>query len=367
MIPTALEALNRSEIDIQVATAHRYPRKTSEFKARALALATLDEETAASMFYAVPRAGETIQGPSVRLAEIVGSCWGNLRYGARIVEEGQEFITAQGMCHDLETNNAASVEIRRRIVNRHGKRYNPDMIQVTGNAAISIALRQAIFKIVPFAFVKPIYEAAIQTAIGKAETLGGRRRIAFEWFGKLGVTEERVLLVLNRADREDVTLKDLAVLTGLRTAIKDGDTTVDQAFPPAVRLEKLGTDATLKRIQGEPEEPPRTPEESKAVVEAALGKNAAADKPTVDYDFNLSARTIAELVKEAAGLKDHKGRVSNVDRGIAEGILREATGSYAHVKDMPMDPGIYERAIAALQARMDAQNAPDAPSQDGLF
>ena len=64
----ALAALNRSEIDIQIQTAKRFPRSISQFKKTALAMATIDEETAGSMFYKVPRSGKTIEGPSVRLA-----------------------------------------------------------------------------------------------------------------------------------------------------------------------------------------------------------------------------------------------------------------------------------------------------------
>src|SRR4051794_13584258 len=80
-----VEAITRGEIDMQIRTARAYPRNITTFKREALALACLDEETASSMFYVVPRGGKMIEGPSIRMAEIVGSAFGNLRYGARIV------------------------------------------------------------------------------------------------------------------------------------------------------------------------------------------------------------------------------------------------------------------------------------------
>jgi hypothetical protein len=70
------------EIDIQIATAHRYPRDIEQFRREALSIAIADEDTAASCFYKLPRkkkdeaTGEWIQtyieGPGVRLAEIFG-------------------------------------------------------------------------------------------------------------------------------------------------------------------------------------------------------------------------------------------------------------------------------------------------------
>lgn len=227
---TAIMAMNKAEIDIQIATAHAYPRSITRFRKLALELATLDEETSSSMFYCLPRGGKKIEGPSARLAEVVGASWGNLRYGARIVAIDKDFVTAQGACHDLETNNAATVEVKRRITDSKGRRFNDDMIQTTCNAACSIALRQAIFKVVPFAFVKPIYEAARQASIGDAKTMSEKRAAAIDWFKKVGATEKQVLEALGREGIEEVTNDDLITLKGLATAIKEGDTTVEEAL-----------------------------------------------------------------------------------------------------------------------------------------
>ena len=221
-----------AEIDIQIATARRYPRAISRFKKLALSMATDDVETAASCFYTLPRKDKSISGPGVRLAEIVGSAWGNMRYGARVVREENGFIIAQGMAHDLETNVAIQIEVRRRITDKYGKRYNDDMIGVTANAACAIALRNAIFKVVPRTYVDSIYQAAKQVAIGDASTLASRRAGAIEFFGKMGVKQEQILGFLGRDAVEDINLQDIEKLLGLKTALKDGDTTIDETFPP---------------------------------------------------------------------------------------------------------------------------------------
>lgn len=227
-----VEAATRGEVDMQVSTARRFPRSVKTFKERALSLATLDEETAASCFYSLPRGGKPIEGPSARLAEIVAASWGNIRSQACVVDIDNKFVTAKGTCWDLENNTAVSVEVQRRITDKSGRRYNDDMIGVTANAACAIALRNAIFKVVPMAMVKPIYDKAREVAIGNAETLVARRAKMVAHFGKMHVQPAQIFAKVDKASVEDITLDDLAILIGLATAIKDGDTTVDDAFPP---------------------------------------------------------------------------------------------------------------------------------------
>ena len=46
-----IEAIERANIDIQIATAKKYPRSLARVKNDILSTATLDEETAESCFY----------------------------------------------------------------------------------------------------------------------------------------------------------------------------------------------------------------------------------------------------------------------------------------------------------------------------
>lgn len=227
---TMLANLSRAELDQQITTARAFPRSLKKFVNECMDMATLTEQVAAECIYALPRDGKTIEGPSARLAEIVASAWGNCRAGSRIVSEDAEFITAQGIFHDLERNVSITYEVRRRITGRDGRRFKPDMIAVTGNAACSIALRNAVFKGVPKAFWSGIYDAARRAAVGDVKTIANKRADALAYLQKMGVTNEQVLAVLNVAGVEDIGSDQLATLRGLITAIKDGDTTVDDAF-----------------------------------------------------------------------------------------------------------------------------------------
>jgi hypothetical protein len=49
--------LNKSEIDQQIATAHRYPRSIKRFRDESLQMVTLSENIAQEWIYALPRDG----------------------------------------------------------------------------------------------------------------------------------------------------------------------------------------------------------------------------------------------------------------------------------------------------------------------
>ena len=123
----SLAALTRSEIDVQIATAKQYPRNLARVLGNIETLATMDEEVAGSCFYTLRRQGKVIEGASVRMAEIIASSWGNLRVQARIIGNDGKMITAQGVCHDLESNYAVSAEVKRRITDKNGHTFSEDM------------------------------------------------------------------------------------------------------------------------------------------------------------------------------------------------------------------------------------------------
>jgi hypothetical protein len=171
------------------------------------------------------------------MAEIAVSCYGNLRAGTRIIETVTSgpapHVLLQAVCHDLEKNTAITIEKRRRIVGKKSKygTIDEDDINLAANAGSAIAFRDAVFKIVPGALIRPVYEQAKRVAIGDARTLADRRARAIEAFGKMGISPDRVLASVEKASIEEVTIADLETLIGLHTAIKDGQTNIDEAFP----------------------------------------------------------------------------------------------------------------------------------------
>lgn len=233
---SSLEALNRSEIDIQIATARKYPRDVSLSLGRIVELGTTNSATAEECFYSLRRGGRggedsVIEGPSVRLAEIVAASWGNLRVASQIVGNDGKNITARGVCHDLETNVAVACEVRRRITDKYGKTYNEDMQIVTGNAAGAIAFRNAVFKVVPKAVISEAV-AQIKAKITESVTQDFEESKAkmFAYFAKQGVTKDMILSYFEIGDESEVTPEIVAELRTTVTSIKEKQATVDELF-----------------------------------------------------------------------------------------------------------------------------------------
>ena len=207
-------------------------------------IATLDNSTAEDCFYALRRQGTLIEGVSVRLAEIIAGAWGNMRVQTRIIGNDGKTITAQGVCHDLETNLAVSVEVKRRITDKSGKTYSEDMQVTTGNAASAIAFRNAVLKVVPKAVTKRVIDEIKQVALGKAIDLETRRQNMIAYFGKLGVSQTDILTYCGVKRIEEITSEMVFELSGLKNAIKEGTTTVAETFKQnTADAEKLAEDA----------------------------------------------------------------------------------------------------------------------------
>jgi hypothetical protein len=186
------------------------------------------------------KGGQPLKGPSVRLAEIMASSWGNLHVAARIVSNDGNFITAEAVAWDLEKNVKIASEVKRSILTRAGKTYSIDMQTVTGNAAMSLALRNAIFKVIPKTFVDIVYSAASKTAVGDLNSLADRRIKAISFFEKAGIPRDKILKSLGKSTIEDIDMSDVEAMIGIHSAIKDGTLQVENAFPTLEEGNSLG-------------------------------------------------------------------------------------------------------------------------------
>lgn len=276
----------RSETEAQLDAAHKYPRSIGKFLKEAETLATVSQAVAESCLYALTRRQNgkeiVIAGPSVRLAEICASAYGNLHVAARILDAEEREVIAQGVAWDLEKNIRVTTEVRRRITTSKGRRYGDDMITMTGNAAASIAIRNAIFRVVPRAYIDRIYAAARLVAVGDAKTLAAKRAQLVERLMKIGVPKERIFPRVGKTSIEDLGLEEVEALIGLGTAIHNGDATVDESFPPlagegAAPAKKLEDE--LRASAAENKTVPQTPQAKAVEAPAANVMPSPAQAP----------------------------------------------------------------------------------------
>lgn len=233
---------DRAAIDVMIATAKQYPRNITKATNNAIAVVTMDKETAATCTYSVPRGGKTITGPSVHMAKILAQQFGNMRIQAKVINIDQKQVTSEAVCFDLETNLAVKVEVKRSIVDRGGKRFSDDLVTVTGNAANAIAMRNAIYAVIPRAVVDKVYKAAKQTITGDIsdanKLIAERKKVISKLRDVYNVTDDEICGAIGKAAVEQINGDDLVVLIGIGQAIADGDTTVEDAFRSNKRKSK---------------------------------------------------------------------------------------------------------------------------------
>ena len=231
-----VDATEKANVDSQVATAKQYPRDIKKSLNNSIVMATMDNETAQACGYALPRGGKPITGPSVHLAKIIVSNWGNMRTESKVVQITDKQIVSRGIAWDLENNVASAFEVRRSIVNSRGQRFSDDMITVTGNAANSIAYRNAVFSVIPKALVDKVYKEAQKLITGDLSdetVLLKRRTKAINLFkDEYDISEEEVIKLCGKHTVNQIRADEIALLLGIYQSLKDGDTIVEELMKP---------------------------------------------------------------------------------------------------------------------------------------
>lgn len=229
----ALAEIAKAEVFQGIESARKYRRSIEQFMRGCIAMVSYSPAVASKFRFTLPKRGadgQPISGVSIHGAKMLASAWGNLRVGGRVVSEDDRFVTAQGICHDLESNVLFTSEVRVPIVDRNGRRYGEDMVKNAAGAAVSKAIRNAILSVIPPAFVEVIEEEAVKVARGDSKSLPERVGKAIGWFAGKGVDEHRVLAALGVGGRADVNLAHISTLQGFKTAIEEG-ARVDDIFP----------------------------------------------------------------------------------------------------------------------------------------
>ena len=275
--PELMQAINRADIDAQVATAHAYPRDLQKVLNKIETLATMDRETAEDCFYVLRRKGSNgqdsvIEGLSVRMAEIIANAWGNLRIATHIVGNDGRMITAQAVCHDLESNVAVCKEVKRSITTKSGATFSQDMQVVTGNAASAIAFRNAVLTVIPKAVTKRIVNNVRNVALGQAIDVETSRQNVMQYFAKLGVTQEQLFFYLEVGGVQDIDKQKIFELRATANAIKEGTTTVNETFVKPMQEAKRQAEAAKKAT------------DAKGKAAAAMAKATGANPVEVDTE-----------------------------------------------------------------------------------
>ena len=96
-----------AEAQGKLVIAKRYPRDQAR-AFTAIMDACKRPGLAEEACYSFPRGGQTVSGPSIRLAEMLAANWGNIDYGIRELSRKEGVSEMEAYCWDLETNTMSS-------------------------------------------------------------------------------------------------------------------------------------------------------------------------------------------------------------------------------------------------------------------
>jgi hypothetical protein len=214
-----------AEAQGQLILAKKFPR--DETKAFDKAMKSCAHPALASIaFYNVPRAGGSVSGPSIRLAEELARCYGNFEYGHRELSRDHEKSEVEVYAWDKENNNYSKRQLT--VMHVRDTKQGPTKLRDQKDVDDRIAniaskqVRGRILALLPKWMVEAAVEECRKTLAGNnQEPVESRVRKMVTAFGKYGVTPEMLERYLQHSLAE-TTIDELIDLTGVFNAIKDG-------------------------------------------------------------------------------------------------------------------------------------------------
>lgn len=222
-----------AEVQSRLIVAMRQPRDQGAAYA-AVMEACKRRGLAEAACYSFPRGKETVSGPSIRLAEELARCWGNIDYGIRELSRKDGVSEMEAYAWDLQTNTRSSQHFTvRHIRDRtHGSvelTSERDIYELTANMG-GRRLRARILAVLPPDLIDDAVRQCVTTlAGGNGEPLQDRVRRMIRAFDKLGVSVP--LLEQYTGHSLDRILPDqLAELLQIHNSIRDGMTSASDWF-----------------------------------------------------------------------------------------------------------------------------------------
>lgn len=264
-----------AEVMASVMVAKQCPRDEADAERR-MHRACSRLSLAENAFYSFPRGGgETVSGPSIRLATELALIWGNLHHG--VMELSRDEVTARSevlaFAWDLESNSRRSgvfISPHRRDT-KNGSKALVDMRDVYENNQNNGArrMREAIFAVMPGWFIDEAIAACNATLKqGNGKPLDVRIQDAVNAFAGMQITEDQLETKLGCVRRRWAEM-DVVELGKLFRSLDSGQLKRDDAFPPArTKVEEVakGTPAVTPSGGAAPEVPKADPTEAPVTI-----------------------------------------------------------------------------------------------------
>src|SRR5690625_3468335 len=230
------------EVKGQIFMARQFPRNVFQSEQRILD-ACKRPSLAGTAIYSYPRGGTRVEGPSIRLAEVLAQNWGNLAFGIKELEQRAGESIAMAYAWDLETNvreeKVFTVPHSRKARGQIKKLDDPrDIYELVANNGAR-RLRSCILGIIPGDIVEKAVEECNKTLTGgNKKPLKDRTSDALTAFKEqYRVTQEQIEERFGY-NVDAFTERDLLDLVKIFNSLKDGMSKVDDWFTKEVKTKQ---------------------------------------------------------------------------------------------------------------------------------
>lgn len=240
-----------AEAQGQLILAKRFPRDLNAAYAELMEACKMPA-MANVAFYALPRGGKTISGPSVRLAEEIARVFGNFEYGHRELSRSNGKSEVEVYAWDKQTNNRSirQITVMHTLDTREGQKPLRDQKDIDDKIAnvASKQVRGRILAMMPKWMVEAAMEECRKTLAGtNDEPISVRVRKMTQAFAKFGVNVDHIERKVGHK-LDDITVDELVDLFAVYNAIKDGEK-ASEFFPAEQSADESGAQpAAVKTI-----------------------------------------------------------------------------------------------------------------------
>lgn len=185
-------------------------------------------------FYSYPRGGQTVSGPSIRMAEELARIWGNMEYGIRELSQRDGETEMEAYAWDLETNMKSSQRftVKHESHTRQGVKQlvDPRDIYELGANLGARRLRSRILAILPPDYVDgAIQQCTITSSGGGQKSMEDRIKEMLRAFATFGVKKQHLETRIGMK-LADMLPEQFSTLIGIYNSLKDGQTKTSDWF-----------------------------------------------------------------------------------------------------------------------------------------
>jgi hypothetical protein len=241
-----------AEAQGKLVIAKQFPRNEQLAYAKAME-ACKRKSLAEKAMYSYPRSGSTVSGPSIRLAEELARCWGNIDFGIKELSQKDGESEMQAYCWDMETNTMSS----QTFVVAHVRDTKKGQVKLTeqrdiyeNNANMAgRRLRARILAVLPPDLVEAAVNECKKTLAGNNDIpLIDRVNKMVVAFGKFGIKIDAIERRLNRKI-DTMNNEDISEYIGIYNSLKDGNSSISDWFDVKLNADK--SDEITEMIMGD--------------------------------------------------------------------------------------------------------------------